>query len=98
MWRWCASSAALRPPALPSSMAHPTSASGSAGSRTDQDRWIVRTIGALRRAQPSGGRRWALSHVTEHRTVEARQPLTVRDLLVALGLTKAIVRQRRRRA
>ena len=55
----------------------------------------MRTIGARRRAPPSGGRRWALSHRTEHRTVEARQSLTFRDPLVALGLTKAIVRQSR---
>ena len=59
------------------------------------DRWVVRTIGARRRAQPSGSRRWALSPMTEHRTVEARQSLTFRVPLVALGLTKAIVRQRR---
>jgi hypothetical protein len=50
---------------------------------------------AVRRAQPSVGRRWALLHMTEHRTVEARQSLTFRDPLVALCLTKAIVRQRR---
>jgi hypothetical protein len=41
----------------------------------------VRTSGAGRRAPPPGGGRWAPSHGTEHRTVEARQPLTFRDLL-----------------
>ncbi len=93
MSRWCAFSAVVRPQVLPSCMAHPISASGSAGSRTAMDRWIVRTIGARRRAQPSGSRRWAPSHMTEHRTVEAHTSLSFRDPLVALGLTKAIVRQ-----
>jgi hypothetical protein len=55
-------------------------------------RWFVSTIGAIRWAQP-GGRRWALSPMTEHRTVEAHQALTFRGPLVAVCRTKAIVRQ-----